>query len=172
MTVELLLNLSRVDKNPEGFIACAVATRHDLDHCGFLVTAVRDGELACLLEGGAEWLQSGFKFTPGQWYYVASTFRVKNADTEVNAFVAGLSDKNSKLGWVVRNRIVPGVPAAGPLGIGKGFDGKTASAYSWAGQLGLVALYDTLLDRQNAGRPLPSLVSPCRPQPLRVGPIR
>ena len=52
MTVELLLDLSRLDKSPEGFIASAVATRHDLDHCGFLVTAVRDGELTCLLDGG------------------------------------------------------------------------------------------------------------------------
>jgi len=148
MTVELLLYLSGGDMSQEGFIACAVATRHDTDHCGFLVTAVRDGELACLLEGGAEWLQSGSRFKPGRWYYVASTFRAKTADTEVNTFVSDLTKKEPKLIWIVQNRLALGVPASGLLGIGKGFDGKMASAYPWAGQLGLVAIYDTLLDRQ------------------------
>ncbi len=148
MTIELLLYFSRADKDPEGFIACAVSTRNDADHCGFLVTAIRDGELTCLLDGGAEWLRSGFKFTPGRWYYVASTFRVKGPDTEVNTFAADLSDKTPKLNWIVQNQIAPGVPVAGPLGIGKGFDGQTANAYPWAGQLGLVAIYDTVLESQ------------------------
>jgi hypothetical protein len=159
MTVELLLYLSRVDENQEGFTACAVATRNDSDHCGFLVTAIRDGELACLLDGGAEWLQSGFKFTPGRWYYVATTFHVKGADTEVNSFVADLSGPTTKLTWVMRNRLALGVPASGPLGIGKGFDGQAASAYPWAGQLGLVTIYDTLLDRQSLENHLRALTA-------------
>jgi ferric-dicitrate binding protein FerR (iron transport regulator) len=157
MTVELLVNLSGTDMHQEGFIACAVATRHDADHCGFLVTAMRDGELACLLEGGAEWLQSGFKFIPNRWYYVASTFRAKNVDTEVNTFVADLSKKNPKLNWVVQNRIALGMPAAGALGVGKGADGKMANAYPWTGQLGLIAIYDTLLNRQTLENHLTAL---------------
>ena len=148
MTIELLLNFSRAGQVPEGFIACAVSTRNDADHCGFFVTAIRGGEMACLLNGGAEWLHSGFKFTPGRWYYVASTFRVKGPDTEVNTFAADLSDKTPNLNWVVRNQIAPGVPASGPLGVGIGFDGHMANAYPWAGQLGLVAIYDTVLESQ------------------------
>jgi hypothetical protein len=157
MTVELLLNLARVDKNQEGFIACAVGTGNEADHSGFLVSAIRDGEMACLLDGGAEWLQSGFKFIPGRWYYVATTFRVKGADTEVNAFAADLSDQSPALSWIVRNRIALGVPASAPLGIGKGFDGRMAGAYPWPGQLGLVAIYETLLDRQTLENHLQAL---------------
>jgi ferric-dicitrate binding protein FerR (iron transport regulator) len=148
MTIELLLCFAGTDKSPEGFIACAVTTQNDADHCGFLVTAVRDGELACLLDGGAEWLRSGFKFVPGRWYYVASTFAVQGARTKVNSFAADLGDKSPKLDWIVQNQVVPGVPPSGPLGIGKGFDGQKGSAYPWAGKLGLVAIYDTILDRQ------------------------
>ncbi len=148
MTVELLLYLSAVGKGQEGFVASAVSTRRDRHQCGFLLAAVDSGKLACLLDGGSEWLQSGFKLMPGRWYYVASTFLVKNTDTEVNAWVADLSDKSPALKWTVRNRVVPGVPAAGRLGIGKGFDGEMASAYPWSGQLGHVAIYDTILERQ------------------------
>ena len=96
----------------------------------------------------AEWLQSGFKFNPGRWYYLATTFQVKGADTEVNAFSADLSEPGSALNWTVRNRIALGAPAAGPLGIGKGFNGQTANAYPWPGQLGLVGIYDCLLDQK------------------------
>jgi hypothetical protein len=159
MTVELLLYFSRTGKCPEGFIACAVATRIDADHCGFLVTAIDDGELACLFDGGAEWLRSGFKLTPGRWYYLASTFAVRDAATEVNTFVADIGDKSPKLKWIVQNQVVPGVPAAGPLGIGKGFDGQKGSAYPWPGRLGLVAIYDTLLDRQTLENHFSSLRS-------------
>ena len=137
MTVELLLNLSPVEtKSQVGFIACAVATRHDSQQCGFLATAVGDSELACLFDGSAQWLRGGFKFSPGRWYYLASTFRIEGTNTGVDSFAADLSDKTPALRWIVRNQVVPGVPAVGLLGIGMGCDGKMANAYPWPGPLG------------------------------------
>jgi hypothetical protein len=147
MTVELLMSLSGVGNGQEGFVATAVSTRHDRDQCGFLLAAVGNGELACLLDGGSEWLRSGFKLVPGRWYYVAATFCAKNAGTEINGYAMELGDKNARLNWIVRNQMVPGVPASGMLGIGKGFDGEMASAYPWAGELGHIAIYDVALDR-------------------------
>ena len=148
MTVETMLYLSGRDKDQEGFVAAAVATRCDRDRCGFLLAGLRGGELGCLLDGGAEWLRSGFNLVPGRWYYVASTFRVNGTETEINTYVAELGGKSSGLNCVVRDRVVPGTPAAGRLGIGKGFDGEMASAYPWDGQIGPVAIYDTVLPQQ------------------------
>jgi hypothetical protein len=147
MTVELLLNLSSVGKTRNEFLASAVAMRHDRDHCGFLVAATGDGELACLLAGDADWLHSGFKLVPGRWYYVALTFQAKNGNTAVNAYAADLSNKHAALNQIVRDQTVPGVAASGRLCIGKGFDGEMASAYPWPGRLGQIAVYDTTLDR-------------------------
>ena len=133
MTVELLLNLSRIDKNHEGFIASAVGTGNDSDHCGFLVSAIRDGELACLLDGGAEWLQSGFKFIPSRWYYVATTFRVKGADTEVNAFAADLSDQSPALSWIGTEPDCPRNAGLRSAGHWKGFRRSDGQRLSVAG---------------------------------------
>ena len=66
--------------------------------------------------------------------------------------------------------MVPGVPAPGPLGIGKGFDGQMANAYPWPGQLGLVAIYDTVFDRQSLDSHLRALLpqTDTRPEPARA----
>jgi hypothetical protein len=185
MSIELLLQYSGSSNSHEGFLASAVSTRHDRDQCGFLVAALGGGELACLLDGGSEWLRSGFKFVPGRWYYVAATFDVKGTDvkgtdvkgtdvkgtdvkdteTEINAYVAALGDTNPALQWVLQNQSVRGVPASGLLGIGKGFDGEMASAYPWNGALGLIAVYDALLERSTIEDHLQALKSQGNGQP-------
>jgi hypothetical protein len=159
MTVELLMRFAGTGKTREGFVSCALSARHNRKQCGFLLAAIRTGELAFLLDGGSEWLQSGFKFVPGRWYYVAATYNVKQADTEINAHVADLSEKRPTLKWIVRNQMVRGVPAPALLGIGEGFDGEMASAFPWAGELGSIALYDTLLERQTLESHLQALTS-------------
>jgi hypothetical protein len=147
MTVELLLRLDDVGEDQEGSLLAAVATRANRRSCGFLVTAVDHGELAHLLDGEAPWLRSGFDFVPGHWYYVASTFQtLGERETMVNSYVADLSMEKRTLQRVIKDRRTPGVPAAGPLGIGKGFDGNAAHAYPWSGALDEIAIYDAVLD--------------------------
>jgi len=114
MTVEMLLRLSDVGKSQEGFVASALCVRHDREHCGFLVAALGGGELACLLDGGAEWLQSGFNFMPDRWYYLAVTFQAGEANTKVNAYVADLSNSTPALRCVVEDRIALGIASRRP----------------------------------------------------------
>ena len=60
--------------------------------CGFLITVLDHGNLACLLDAEAPWLQSDFEFVPGHWYYVASTFQTTAAgETIVNAYASDLT---------------------------------------------------------------------------------
>jgi hypothetical protein len=128
-------------------IAAAVATRDGQHECGFLVAAVDDGRLAHLLDAKSGWIESDFKFVPGHWHYVASTFRAESVHAVVNTFVADLDSTDRTLRWVVRDRSVRGVPPASRLGIGKGFDGELAHAYPWPGSLDEVAIYDADLGR-------------------------
>jgi hypothetical protein len=145
MTVEMLLRLSRVDKSQGEFVASALSTRHDREHCGFFVAALGDGELACLLDGGAEWLKGDVKFVPERWYYLAITFQADGANTRINAYVADLSGRTPALRPVIRDRTVLGAMAPGLLGVGKGQDGEMANAYPWPGELGHVAIYSSIL---------------------------
>ena len=89
--------------------------------------------------------EAGFALTAGDWYYVASTFRVVSGKTLVNTYVANLSRGERTLSQVVRDQSVPGVPAASRLGVGKAFDADTAHAYPWPGRLDEIAIYDTVL---------------------------
>jgi hypothetical protein len=130
---------------PAGMISAAVATRQG--PCGFLIAALDDGRLVQLLDGRAPWLETGVKFQPGRWYYVAGTFRVEARQTIVNTYVADLTPGRRTLQWVVRDEAVPGVPAAGCLGVGHGFDGENGRAYPWPGALGELAIYAAVLDR-------------------------
>ena len=57
--------LPRSTRTREGFIGCAVATGNDSDHCGFLVSAIHDGELAALLDGDAGVVAKRVQVHPG-----------------------------------------------------------------------------------------------------------
>ena len=147
MTVELLLELADVKElHDAGFVSTALATRADELDCGFLVAVAEQGNLVHLLDGDADWVESGEELVPGDWYYVAVTFRVRSDQTLVNTYLANLDDERSTLVHVVQNHEVPGLPAASRLGIGKGFDFTTAHAYPWSGSIDEVAVYDDVLD--------------------------
>jgi hypothetical protein len=163
MTAELLLRFDGGGRGQEGLIAAAVATRTDRQKCGFLITAVDDGRLVHLMDGRAPWLESGFKFVPGNWYYVASTFQVDVGQTIVNTYVADLSKGDRTLKCVIQGQPTPGTPSASRLGIGKGFDGEIASAYPWPGAIDEVSLYDVALDQSTLQAHLDALTAPPAP---------
>ena len=94
---------------------------------------------------------------PGDWYYVASTFRTEGAETTVNTYVANLSRGEPTLYHVVDDRTAAGAPASGRLGIGMGFDPQVANAYPWCGSLDEVAIYDAVLDRKTVENHLSTL---------------
>ncbi len=146
MTVELLLSFADPGEGLEGAIFAAVATRASRRDCGFLVAALGRGQIAVLLDGRARWLESGFSMVPGDWYYLASTFDTEEGRTVVNCYVADLSAGQRTPRGVIRDQWVAGAPSAGPLGIGKGFDGEIAHAYPWSGALEGIAMYDAVLD--------------------------
>ncbi|MGA2617425.1 MAG: LamG-like jellyroll fold domain-containing protein [Thermoguttaceae bacterium] len=160
MTAELLLRLDGGGRGQEGLIASAVAVRTDRQKCGFLITALDDGRLVHLMDGRAPWLESGFKFVPGNWYYVASTFQMDGGQTIVNTYVADLTKGDRALKWVIRGQPTPGTPGASHLGIGKGFDGEMASAYPWPGAMDEVSLYDAALDQGTLQAHLDALTAP------------
>jgi hypothetical protein len=146
LTVELLAKLDP-DGLGEGAVAAAVATRGSQKQCGFLLAAVDHGRPAHLLDGDAPWLIAADDFTlaPGDWHYLAATFRVRDGRTLVNCYAANLSRGEASLAHLVRDRWVPGAPAASRLGIGKAFDADLAHAYPWPGELDEVAVYDAVL---------------------------
>jgi hypothetical protein len=149
LTVELLVKAMPPESAVNLPICAALATRDGSRRCSFLLAAVDRGLLTHLLDADAPWVETegDFAFVPGHWYYVASTFHVELGQTRINTYVASLSQGERTLNWLVKDRLVPGVPAASRLGIGKGFDENGAHAYPWSGELDEVALYDAVLDR-------------------------
>jgi hypothetical protein len=147
MTVELLLKFVAVEEmQEEGFVSAAIATRADEANCGFLVAVAGRGNLVHLLDGHADWVDGGVKLVSDDWYYVAVTLRTQVDQTVINTYLADLDDQRPVLEHVVKDHAAPGVPAAGRLGIGKGFDLSTANAYPWSGSIDEVAIYDDVLD--------------------------
>lgn len=147
MTVELLLRCDCAERSENGMISAALATRQDHRNCSFFVASLDHGRLVQLLDGQAGWLESGFRFAQGHWYYLASSFDAQQQETVVNTYVADLTTSKSHFYWLVRNRSIPGTPAPGRLGVGNGFDGDLANAYPWLGTVGEIAIYDTILSQ-------------------------
>jgi hypothetical protein len=145
MTVELLLRCDCGERNENGMISAALATRQDHRKCSFFVAALDQGKLAQLLDGEAGWLESGFRFVPGHWYYLASSFDAQGQKTVINTYVADLTTPKTGLEWVIKDHAIPGTPAPGHLGVGTGFDGELAAAYPWSGAFDEIAIYDTIL---------------------------
>jgi hypothetical protein len=190
MTVELLLNFAGFSGPDRSPIAAALATRSDQRHCGFLLAAVGDGQLVQLLDSEASWLEAdpvhagpegyrsvprlenegGFTLIPGDWYYLASTFRIVSGKTVVNTYAANLSRGERTLSQVVREQAISGVPAASRLGIGKAFDDNTAHAYPWAGRLDEIAIYDSVLSSTALAEHLQALAGTGRPSSSAKGP--
>jgi hypothetical protein len=166
MTVELLVNFAGFSAEDRSPIAAALATRADERHCGFLLAVVGDGQLTHLMDSQAPWVEDEGEFAliPGDWYYVASTFRVVSGNTVVNTYVANLSRGERTLSQVVKDQSVPGVPATSRLGIGKAFDANTAHAYPWSGRLDEIAIYDTVLSSTTLAEHLQALAGTGRPR--------
>ena len=159
MTVELLLKFRPPQGSAKGAVFAALATR-DGRRASFLAAAAEHGQLTQLLDADAPWVETegGFAFIPLQWYYVASSFQVMPGQTRVNTYAADLSQGERVLGWLVKDRLVPDMPAASRLGIGKGFDANNAHAYPWSGELDEVAIYDSILDRSTLAGHLKAVV--------------
>jgi hypothetical protein len=184
MTVELLLNFAGFSPEDRSPIAAALATRADERRCGFLLAVVGDGQLTHLMDSQAPWVatepgrvgpdvfgpasslrnEPDFVLIPGDWYYVASTFRVVSGRTVVNTYVANLSRGERTLSQVVKDQSAPGVPATSRLGIGKAFDADTAHAYPWSGRLDEIAIYDTVLSSTTLTEHLQALAGTGRPR--------
>jgi hypothetical protein len=159
MTVELLLRFDRLPQ-AEGSIAAAVATRESERRCGFFVAAANGGRPVQLLDADAAWLEPSddFVFTPGRWYYVATTFRVEGERTRVSTYVADLGRRERMLTRVVRDELVSGAPPTSRLGVGKAFDDQLTHTYPWAGALDEVAIYNAVLDETTLNGHLRTLV--------------
>ena len=160
MTVELLLRCDCREPSENGMIAAALATRQDRRNCSFFVASLDHGRLVQFLDSEAGWLENGFRFVPGHWYYLASSFAAQGQKTVVNTYVADLTTPKSGMDWVVQNHVIPGTPAPGRLGVGKGFDGDLADAYPWLGALDEIAIYDTILSRATVQAHLDALTRP------------
>jgi hypothetical protein len=157
-TVELLLRFESPAGLADGEVSAAVATRQSERECGFLVAAVDQGRLVHLMNRDALWVESQTDCTPGDWYYVASTFRVQKGRTLINTYMADIDRGERELRHVVEDQVASGEPAAGLLGIGKGFDADLAHAYPWCGSLDEIAIYDDALDSETLQRHLGALV--------------
>jgi hypothetical protein len=189
MTIELLLNFAGFSAEDRSPIAAALATRADERHCGFLLAVVGDGQLTHLMDSQAPWVEAElgrvgldgygpgsrvqnegcFTLIPGDWYYVASTFRAVAGKTVVNTYVANLSRGERTLSQVVKDQSTPGAAAASRLGIGKAFDANTAHAYPWCGRLDEIAIYDAILSSTTLAGHLQALAGTSRPSPSPAG---
>ena len=160
-TIELLVSFEGFVGAADGQVATAIATRTGERECGFFLAAVDRGRLVHLMDGDAPWVCSEVECVPGEWYYVASTFRVRGAETIINTYVANVTRGETALRRVVEDEVAVGKPAAGPLGIGKGFAANLAHAYPWSGMLDEVAIYNKVLNRRTLEKHLKTLVG-CR----------
>jgi hypothetical protein len=157
-TIELLVSFDGFAHAADGQVAAAVATRRGERECGFFLAAVDRGRLVHLMDADAPWVCSQLECAPGEWYYVASTFRVGPGKTTVNTYAANVSRGETALRRVVEGQVAVGEPAAGPLGIGKGFAANLAHAYPWSGTLDEVAIYSGTLGREALEKHLQALV--------------
>ena len=146
MTIELLLRYRIPDDANDETVALAVATREGERACGFYVAAVGRGHLSLLLDVEADWIEMDTILTPEHWYYVAVTFKAGEESVVANAYVVDLTEGAGELQRILNDEVIPGVPAASRLGIGKGFDYTGAHAYPWSGELDEVAVYDAVLE--------------------------
>ncbi len=170
MTLELLLRLDENYRLEGDSVCAAVAVQGDTGGA-FLLATVDHAQMALRLEEDSGWQfgrpdpgtlpgQSAFRLIPGDWYYVAATFRAEKGNTVVSVFSANLSRGQRKLHTVLNNRSIPGVVPAGRLGIGKGFREDLAHAFAWPGQLDEVAIYDRALDPATFQQHLDALLGP------------
>jgi len=157
-TIELLLRFDGFVGPTEGQVATAIATRAGARDCGFLLAAVDRGHLVHLMDGDAPWVCGEEACIFGEWYYVAVTFRGRGEETVINTYLANVTRGETALRRVVRDGVAVGRPAAGPLGIGKGFAANLAHAYPWSGMLDEVAIYEGVLDRRTLEKHLKTLV--------------
>jgi len=158
-TIELLLCFDGFVGPTEGQVATAIATRRSARDCGFLLAAVDRGHLVHLMDGDASWVCSEEECVFGEWYYVAVTFRGQGEETIINTYLADVTRGETALRHVVRDGVAVGRPAAGPLGIGKGFAANLAHAYPWSGMLDEVAIYEGMLSRRTLEKHLKTLVA-------------
>lgn len=167
MTVELLLRLSEQVRLEEDAVCAAVSTGAP-GGCAFLLAVLDGGRLAFRLEERSGWQfgrpdrgtlpgETAFRLVPGDWYYLAATFRAEKGHTVVSAFSANLTDGQRTLHAVLSGQAVPGVLAAGRLGIGKGFREDLTHAFAWPGELDEVAIYGRILDPATLQRHLDTL---------------
>jgi len=170
MTVELLLKFLPPEGSTRGAVFAALATREGR-RASFLVAAAENGQLTQLLDADAPWIETEarFAFLPGHWYYLASSFRLMRDQTRVNTYVADVTEGERVLSWLVKDRLVPGIPAASRLGVGKGFDANNAHAYPWSGELDEVAIYTAILDRSTLEGHLKAVVG-ARAEPQEARP--
>lgn len=161
MTVEVLLNFAGFGGEATG-VAAVVATRDSHRNCGFLIAVADDGHLVHLFDGDAEWTAGGFVLTPGEWYYIASTFRSGSEQTTINTYAANLSRAERQLTRILTDAVAPGVPPPGRLGVGKGLDNTLAHAYPWSGRIDELAIYDAILDVQTLQEHLKRLTTPLK----------
>lgn len=167
MTVELLLRLSQQARLDDDSV-CAAVTTGGPNGCAFWVAALDGGQLAFRVEERGAWQfgwpdtdtlpgLTGFRLVPGDWYYLAATFRAEHGHTVVSAYSANLSRGQRTLHVVLSNQVLPGAMPAGRLGIGKGFREDLGHAFAWPGELDEVAIYGRLLDPATLQRHLDTL---------------
>ncbi len=150
LTIEVLVNFAGFPPQQKTPIACLLATRADARWASFFLAVGGEGQLLHLMDADQPWQEAEGTLTPGEWYYLASTFQAdpKKQTTLVNTYLANLTRGENTLQWVVKNQKLVGIPVSSPLGIGKGFDEQGRHAYPWPGLIDEIAIYSAVLDRQ------------------------
>lgn len=150
LTIELLANFGGFSPREKDPVAALIASRTNARQVSFFLAVAGQGQLVQLLDAEEPWLETEGALIPGEWYYLATTFRTdpQTATTLVNTYLANLSRDQKTLQWVAKNRKLVGIPAPSRLGIGKGFDPQGRHAYPWPGLIDEVAIYRAILDQQ------------------------
>jgi len=152
MTVEMIVRFDGWPQSGVNTLGCLLATRRDQRHCGVLLGIVaidgktaQNARLVHLFDGTAPWTETKGELVAGHWYYVAAAFAQDGDFTRVSTWLMDLS-KRGPLMQVLKEGLVPGTPADGYLGVGKGFDGAMSHAYPFPGAIDELAIYNGVLE--------------------------
>lgn len=155
-SVELVVRFDRPDRVTAEDLCVLLGTRQGPDRCGFLAAADGWGQVGIILDANHPWLEAPVRLTPGQWYFLALTFRREWRDhgvgTVVDWYMAPIGGPDQPLTKIVSGGWIAGWIPPGQLGIGKGFEKNGAHAYPWPGAVDEIAIFDAPLDEETITR--------------------
>jgi hypothetical protein len=152
MTVEMIVRFDGWTMSQTDTLGCLLSAWQDQRRCGVLLGVVpvnrrdnpQNAKLVHLLDGASPWTETQGELVRGCWHYLVATFERNGTMTRVSTWLANLSERGP-LVCVMRDGSVPGNPADGYLGLGKGFDAGMSHAYPFPGAIDELAIYNGVL---------------------------